>query len=290
MKKIITQVLTMLGLDRQKLHENLQMWSFRQAIRENGYGELVQKLRAIEPDLSEQYSVGKERYSPYVELKLRAQHAFQCAMMLKGLESLPLGKLAVVDIGDSAGTHMRYLQELSKDRFDIDAISVNLDARAIEKIKAKGQKAVLCRAEDLELAGQHVDLFTTFEMVEHLHNPAIFFRRLAKKTSCNRMVMTVPYVSQSRVALRSSRDGSALPIFAEDEHVFELCPEDWTLLLLHGGWKIRYSRIYYQYPRRMPLIGSLFSWYWKRTDFEGFWGVVLEKDLTASDRYQDWGE
>lgn len=290
LKKTIASVLKVFGVDCQKLQENICMWSLRQSIRENNYGDMVKKLITIVPDLSEQYSLSEEHYSSYVELKLRVQHAFQCVMMFKGLESLPAGKLTVVDIGDSAGTHMRYVQALTKDRFDIDTISVNLDPRAIEKIKAKGLKAILSRAEDMDLTGRQVDLFTSFEMVEHLHNPAIFFRRLAKKTSCNQMVMTVPYVRESRVSLLNSRDGSDNKIFAEDEHVFELSPRDWTNLLLHGGWKVRYNRIYYQYPRRIPLVSTFLSWYWKRVDFEGFWGVVLEKDTTVSDRYQDWGE
>ncbi|MEK7846841.1 MAG: methyltransferase domain-containing protein, partial [Nitrospinota bacterium] len=192
------------------------------------------------------------------------------------------------DIGDSAGTHMLYLKELTKGKFEIDTISVNLDPRAIKKIEARGLKAVLCRAEELDLGEKKVDLFTSFEMVEHLHNPAIFFRRIAKKSPCNRMVITVPYLKDSRVGLHHIRNKNGKIIFAEDEHIFELSPEDWVLLLLHSGWRVVHSEIYYQYPRRMPIMSQVFSWYWRNTDYEGFWGAILEKDTTLSDYYQDW--
>lgn len=56
-------------------------------------------------------------------------------------------------------------------------LSANLDPKAIERIRARGPKADLCRAEDLKLPEEKVDWLTSFEMVEHLHDPASFFRR-----------------------------------------------------------------------------------------------------------------
>ncbi len=240
------------------------------------------------PDISNQESSEKDKFNDYLELKRRSLQAFQCKMMLKALEGLPHGNLTVADIGDSAGTHMLYLKELSKGKYDIDTISVNLDPRAVEKIRARGLRAILCRAEELDMGEKKVDLFTSFQMVEHLHNPAIFFRRLAKKSPCKTMVITVPYLKNSRVGLHHIRSRSWKPVFAEDVHVFELSPEDWTLLLLHSGWKVVYDEIYYQYPRKIPAISTALSWYWKKLDFEGFWGAILEKDTTLSDCYKDW--
>jgi len=240
------------------------------------------------PDISNQEESGKDIFNNYWELKRRALQSFQCSMMLKALEHLPPMGLTVVDVGDSAGTHMLYLRELIRGKFDVDTISVNLDPRAIEKIRARGLKAILCRAEDLDLREKKVDLFTSFQMVEHLHNPAIFFHRLAKKSLCNKMVITVPYLKESRVGLHHIRNKTGKIIFAEDEHIFELSPEDWTLLLLHSGWSVVQSEIYYQYPRKLPIISQMLSWFWRHADFEGFWGAILEKDTTLSNLYQDW--
>jgi hypothetical protein len=108
------------------------------------------------------------------------------------------------------------------------------------------------------------------------------------------MVVTVPYLKKSRVGLHHLRHGHHKKVFAEDVHIFELSPEDWTLLILHSGWKVVYSEIYYQYPRMIPLVipllSPMFSWYWRNIDFEGFWGAILKKDTTISDYYQDWDE
>lgn len=247
--------------------------------------KLVRRLRKIVPDISHQESRANET-GDYWELKRRGLQAFQCSLMLETLVSSPQPekKLTIVDIGDSAGTHMLYLKELAKHHFEIDTISVNLDPRAIEKIRARGLTAILSRAEDLEFGNKSINLFTSFEMVEHLHNPAIFFYRLAKKSTCNRLLMTVPFVSKSRIGLHHVRLGILEKIFAEDEHIFELSPTDWTLLIRHSGWKIIKEKVYYQYPRKLSILGG----FWRHFDFEGFWGAILEKDSTFSDCYHDW--
>ncbi|MDI6728711.1 MAG: methyltransferase domain-containing protein [Thermodesulfovibrionales bacterium] len=290
MRKKLKKLLESIGIDARDVHERLSGYSIKLALKNNRYSEILEKLRAIVPDISDQESSEALHFNDYWELKRRALQAFQCDMMLKALEKIGEGKkeVTVIDIGDSAGTHMLYLKELAKDRFDIKTVSVNLDLRAIKKIEARGLKAMLCRAEDVDLGDKKVDMFTSFQMVEHLHNPAIFFRRLAKKSSADRMVITVPYLKKSRVGLHHIRHGQHKKVFAEDVHVFELNPADWTLLVRHGGWKVIYSQIYYQYPRHIPLLSSALSFYWKTMDFEGFWGAILEKDTAISDSYQNW--
>jgi hypothetical protein len=277
-----------LGVDPAGLAQKIDSFLLRKAIEEQGLFDLMKQLEGIVPDIADQYS-RKWEWNAYWELKVRGLHAFQCSLMIKALETLPQsGRITLVDIGDSAGTHMLYLRELAKNRVAVDSVSANIDPQAVEKIKARGLQAMLCRAEDLDLMGLRVDLFTSFEMVEHLHNPAIFFRRLAKKTQCNRMLITVPYVKKSRVGLHFLRAGYPEKIYAEDEHIFELNPADWTLLLLHSGWKVMHSQIYRQYPRNWPILQRLWAAYWRARDYEGFWGAILEKDTHLSDLYQDW--
>lgn len=289
-KNFLKNVFMAFGISPRKSFEMFSKLSLRGALFENGYGVLVEKLRKIVPDISEQESREKETFNDYWELKRRILQAFQCAMMLKTLERFSSDNLTIVDIGDSAGTHMLYLKGLTKGKFRIDTISVNLDPRAIKKIEARGLRAILSRAEDLDLGKSKIDLFASFQMLEHLHNPAVFFYRLAMKSPCNKMVITVPYLKNSRIGLHYVRNGCDEIVFAEDEHIFELSPEDWTLLILHSGWRVVYSEVYYQYPRWLPVISQLLSWYWRKTDFEGFWGAILEKDTTFSDCYQDWDD
>lgn len=287
---LIKKILLLFGIDPRKLYEKVGMWSIHRAIAQKGLYGLVERLREIVPDVSDQESSEKEQFNAYWELKRRSLQAFQCSLMLNLLDTIHHGELTIVDVGDSAGTHMLYLKELTKGKFSIDTISVNLDPRAIKKIEARGLKAILCRAEELDLGEKNIDLITSFQMVEHLHNPAIFFRRLAKKARANRMLITVPYIKNSRVGLHQIRFGTRRDIFAEEEHIFELNPQDWTLLLLHSGWRVVHSEIYFQYPRGWPLVSALLKRFWRAGDFEGFWGAVIEKDLTFSDYYRDWEE
>jgi len=288
-KSIIKRAANILDLDVRKLMEGISAWSIKRAYTENDLYGLAVRLREIVPDISSQEDSEKDVFNAYWELKRRTLQAFQCHMMLKALEHDTAGTFTVVDIGDSAGTHMLYLRALTRAKFCVDTISVNLDQRCIEKIQARGLRAVLCRAEELDL-GAKVDLFTSFQMVEHLHNPAIFFRRLAVRSDCERMLITVPYIERSRVGLHQIRHNTRKPVFAGDEHIFELNPEDWTLLFLHSGWKVKSSQIYYQYPRRWSIVSAILSWFWRNTDYEGFWGAILEKDTSLSNFYQDWEE
>jgi hypothetical protein len=98
-------------------------FSIRLALSENRYGALLKRLREIVPDISNQEEAGRDAFNDYWEFKRRALQAFQCTMMLKAIENSSSDKLTIVDIGDSAGTHMLYLKELTKGKFEIDTIS-----------------------------------------------------------------------------------------------------------------------------------------------------------------------
>lgn len=289
LKTMIKNTLQLFCLEPRKVRLALLKWSLRACLRQNGWGSLMHRLEQIVPDVSQQETTESRNFDKYVELKRRILQTFQCQMMQDLLASFPQDKkLTVVDIGDSAGTHMLYLRSLVSQGRDIETISVNLDPRAIEKITAHGLKAVLCRAEELDLGSREISFFTSFQMLEHLHNPAIFLHRLAKRPGREKFLITVPYLKRSRVGLHAIRDRILEDRFAEDEHVFELSPPDWKLLMLHAGWRVVREKIYYQYPRGLGPISWLLARIWCDNDFEGFWGVVLEKDLTYSDRYKDW--
>lgn len=172
---------------------------------------------------------------------------------------------------------------------EIDGLSINLDEEAVRKINAAGGKAMLCRAEEYN-PEHNIDFYLSYEMMEHLHNPALFLYRLAKANKGNYLIVTVPYLAQSRVGLHCSGNKSRAPITAEQEHIFELSPEDWTKICRHSGWKVLRSEIYFQYPTNIPIISSICRNIWKKYDFEGFFGMVLIRDMSVANRYQDWEE
>ncbi len=279
LKLIVKKILRTIGVDIKAFIQGIAKFSLRLTLFQNNYREIIRKLQRIKPDISNQYSCPLD-FNSFWETKLRIQHAFQCSLMLKALKGFPAGELTIVDIGDSARTHLRYLEGLTDGVFNIDSISVNCDSISVEKIKAQGHKAVLCNGEDFTLGDRKIDLVILFQIIEHLHNPIDFLKRLGKNLKCNRIAVTVPYLRKSRVGLSSMRKRKKSHKVVENEHIFELNPEDWKLLMNYTGWKIIHEQIYYQYPRWIPFLSGFLRMFMREIDFEGFWGVILERDTT----------
>ena len=173
--------------------------------------------------------------------------------------------------------------------FKINTLSVNLDPVAVGKIKNKGLKALKCRAEELHLHPEFnssIDLFLSYEMLEHLLDPISFLRQMAVKANCELFLITVPYVTRSRIGMHHIRRSNPGNVYAEGVHIFELCPEDWKRVFQFSGWEVIYEDRYTQYPKKNPLYFT--KYIWRRVDFDGFYGVILKRNLELSNRYQDW--
>ncbi|MDP3244331.1 MAG: hypothetical protein Q8M83_01590 [bacterium] len=257
--------------------------SLQRAVKEQKLQKLLEELKKIVLDITEQYSSFKIDTS-YLQNKVRSLHAFQIFLVDKVINGF--ANPTIVDIGDSAGTHIQYLQGLYGRQKQMNCLSINLDSIAVAKIKAKGLKAIQARAEDLEEYNINTDIFLCFEIMEHLMDPCRFLRELASKTNAKYLIITVPYVKNSRVGLHHIRTGREGNLNAETTHIFELNPNDWKLLAKHSGWQIAYEKIYFQYPKWSFLY--LTKPLWKRLDFEGFYGMILKKDDTWSKKYLDW--
>lgn len=278
------------------LFYKFQMASLKSATAEQGIKDLMVQLAKSVPDLTDQYSTFKID-TGYLQLKVRAQHAFQIKITLKALEIIlnqtqdDKETFNVVDIGDSSGTHVRYLKsyiynssnncKLCNCKF----ISVNLDPIAVEKIRSKGQDAVLCRAEELFLKGGiKANLFLSYEMLEHLYDPIDFLNHLSLSAEDALFVLTVPYLSQSRVGLHHIRHNQKRDVYPENTHIFELCPADWKLIFYHSGWEVIEEMIYRQYPQRSWM--RIMKPFWKKYDFEGFYGVILKRNRSWTELYR----
>lgn len=286
MKKLLLLLLPDNLLDKLRCFvEKLLICSLDSSAKEQGLCGLRKKLSSVVPDIRHQY--GKfEIDSAYLEKKVRGQHSFQVSMLLKALDVFGLNKnkeLTIVDIGDSAGTHVQYLHSILR---GARALSVDINKESVGKIRRKGLEAIHARAEDLANYGIDADLFLSFEMLEHLSDPIGFLYSLSKNSSCKGFVLTVPYRKNSRVALSHIRRNTKGDFSAENTHIFEFSPEDWSLIFKHSGWEVRFDQIYFQYPRKNPL--RFLKRVWRNADFEGFYGVVLARDTTWSNCYQDW--
>ncbi|MBI3637866.1 MAG: hypothetical protein HY216_16860 [Candidatus Rokubacteria bacterium] len=274
--------------------QRVQLRALRAAATEQGLDVLARRLAAIVPDLSDQYSTLRLE-TPFVVEKVRIQHAFQIRLALRAvgwaLDDAPsTSPLRIVDIGDSSGTHQRYLRALLADderaaRRAVECTSVNLDPAAVQKIQARGLPAIHCRAERLrDEAGIDADVFVCFQMLEHLPDPIAFLDPLSRHSDCRYLVITVPWLRRSRVGLHHIRHRLHHAVYPEDTHIFELAPDDWRLVFWHAGWEPVAEEIYRQYPRRSPL--RITGVGWRMFDFEGFYGVVLRRNRHWANCYQ----
>jgi len=268
---------------KKKIFYHVLTGSLKKAAREQGLDGLAAQLRSIVPDISEQYSTFKLD-SVYLESKVRNVHAFQISLVnrIVGQFRDPV----IVDIGDSSGTHLQYITGIHSRGKNIKALSVNMDPKAIKKIKGKGIDTVNAKAEDLSKYDINADIFLCFQTLEHLTDPCRFLYQLSSKTNAKYLIVTVPYVRESRVGLHHIRSNQEGTVGSERVHIHELNPENWKLLMRHCGWEIAEDRVYLQFPRRGFF--SLTRPLWSRFDFEGFYGLILKRDDTWSSRYLDW--
>ena len=134
------------------LYNLFKLNSLKSAIREQNLKYLMEKLKEISADYYDHYNHVKIE-GDYWNYKVRALHAFQFDLITKAIDIAKLQKkkndLTIVDIGDSSGTHSNYIKKLIQND-GLKLLSVNLDPKAIEKIKQKGFEAILSKAEELQ--------------------------------------------------------------------------------------------------------------------------------------------
>lgn len=265
--------------------------SLRKALSEQELLPLYNQLNAIVPNIRKQYT-SFEIDNEYLEIKVRGLHAFQVYLVEKALKIIDRqlckqNNVTLVDIGDSAGTHIQYIKSIFGGKYNLRCISVNMDPQAVERIKSKNLEAICVRAECLSEYSIDADVYLSFEMLEHLMDPMRFLYELSDKTNCKAFVVTVPYLKNSRVALHHIRNKQVSIVSSETTHIYEFSPQDWRLIFQHAGWKIVYEKVYLQYPQKSLFVSRLKN-YWGNFDFEGFYGAILVRDKSWSKLYKDW--
>jgi hypothetical protein len=134
--------------------------------------------------------------------------------------------------------------------------------------------AICEKAENLDYDKYPVNVFCSFQMLEHLENPIYFLKKVASSARCSYLVISVPYVERGFIRLGYIRNNlsSATP---EDTHVFELAPDDWQLIFKHSGWEIVSEKKQTLFPQSI-----WFSWLrqilWGKDDALGNYVVMLK--------------
>lgn len=269
-----------------KLFRPFYNFSLSLAVQTGNYKGLHQKLVEILPDFNVESS--EWDFDQSEKNQRRIYHVCQCQVFLKFMDLLPeKEEYNIVDIGDNSGKQLTYFKNLFPDK-KINTLSVNLDPDAVEELRKRGFEAILCRAEDLDLGDREIDVFCTFNMIEHLHDPVGFLYKLAKKGNSDYLIVGAPYLPTSRVGLWDIKYKKNKTRTAETTHVFELCPNDWELLFQHAGWEIIDRNITYYYPFRKTPIGWIFASVWKLLDVEGQYCVLLKRNTEIMNTYSDW--
>ena len=291
MLELLKNIVRRTGFDTRQIYHSVSARSLDAAAREQGLTRIREILRSTVPDLRDQYTgtIDPEEYSRYWEIKMRSIHAFQVDCALQAMDMIGGRGLTVVDVGDSSGNHGIYLQSMAPAGQLEKFVSVNLDPVAVEKVRAKGGEAILCRAEALADKGLAPDLVLLLETLEHISDPLRFLRSMAHEGNIPNILLTVPFRRQSRFGgelIRRPLTELPAEITPEVVHIFELCPDDWQLLARLAGYRTVFRKIYRQYPQRS--FYRLMKPVWRQYDFEGFLALFLERDDTLSDRYTGW--
>ena len=248
---------------------------------------LRSKLRSFVPDITNQYTrEHPARVKSIFEYLVRTCHVFQIDSLIRAIELVlkEQKECFIADIGDSAGTHLTYIKNYFNDNEKFKLMSINLDPNAVQKIQEKGIDAICSAAEDVDYNVYPVDVYCSFQMLEHLENPIGFLKSLAENSKCKYFVVSVPLVKTSFVRLKYIRNN--LPsATSENTHIFELAPEDWKLLFKHSGWDVVSDEKRTIYPESL-----WFFWLRKllisNVDAIGNYVVILEKNSEWSNRFR----
>ena len=96
----------------EMFERKLMLWSLKNVYQKRNYETLVKEFEGLDIDLSQQYTQNTEM-TPYRWYNLNNQHCFQTTFTVKMMHKyLNSNILNVVDIGDSAGTHLKKISML----------------------------------------------------------------------------------------------------------------------------------------------------------------------------------
>lgn len=223
------------------------------------------------------------------EAVLRARHLI-CAetYFVKSLVEKKYEKhipWSYLDIGDSDGSVRLLLMESLKG-YNYKSSGINLQQKAVERMREKGLNAEHIDAMELGKAGRIYNIVSVFETLEHLPDPVGFLMNIHQAVG-ERLIISVPFVHKSRVSLRYLDNDWPLDKVPtiENIHVFELSPDGWERIFKHSGWAIERQWKLLQFPSK-GILKNIMGYAWRKISFEGYWFVSLRKDDTFKRKFK----
>jgi SAM-dependent methyltransferase len=136
----------------------------------------------------------------------------------------------MLDVGDTDGL---MLKDLGK-----PGLCFNLNAAAVENIRANGIEAQLGDGQELPFDDAAFDYVLCFETLEHVENPIQLLEQLSRVcTPDGRLFISIPWVPRTII---HARDPSINRGYG---HIFEFSRRDFEALLTHTSLSIRWDAV-----------------------------------------------
>jgi 2-polyprenyl-3-methyl-5-hydroxy-6-metoxy-1,4-benzoquinol methylase len=271
---------------RKPIHHFVKACSYRAVYKAVNDNKELQKIwnKSFEhfPDFYDHFTNPVD--DKETEARIRHLVVNEALFVKEILDVISLKKISYADIGDSDGSVRILLSDYFSSE-QLETTGINLQIKAVEKIRKLGLNAICADAMDLGEQNIKYDIVSLFETLEHLKDPIGFLTKIHPIVK-NKLIISVPYAMNSKIRLQYLEQNwpSDKKATIENQHIFELAPTDWGKIFKFTGWKISHQKVVKPFPN-FSLYRLLLQPYWRYISYDGFWFVALEKDDTYSSKY-----
>ncbi len=151
-------------------------------------------------------------------------------------------------------------------------VSLNIMDDCLKQVKGVGGFPVKGDIQMMSFRNKSFDYVLCFETLEHLENPILGLKELAR-VSTKKVFISIPWVEKTSI----HEDNYAPDTPAVENHVFEFSREDFAKIITHADLKITY----YKEINIFPNISNPFhNFLFKRFYYPGFFPKIQFYELT----------
>lgn len=223
--------------------DNLRAWVYR--IGAAAYRQRLSEdaeLASVAGEIDRYGSLASHHaYRTHQADDVNTQHLrLQLALMIRALRRALHGRLlpsdTIIDVGDPDGVMLA----LSAGR----GVSINILPEAAQQVKRQGGQAIQADMERLPFADGSIDYIICCETLEHLENPILGLKELAR-VARKGIFVSIPHVEQTTIHADNYVPGAPAP----ENHVFEFSRSDFEKIATHAGLRIDTHEVLEIFPR-----------------------------------------